>query len=74
MAFTEIFSGGPPEDGIPSIYNPKFQSVKDVDDLLDTVPEIDFPHEWWRQSVSARHLMRHQIFNNRVGGVPVVVT
>ena len=29
----KILSGGPPQDGIPSIDNPKFQSVQEADEI-----------------------------------------
>jgi len=74
MAFSEIFSGGPPKDGIPSIDNPKFKSVKDVDDLPDTVPVIGFSMNGDARAYPLGILMRHEIVNDTVGGVPVAVT
>jgi len=38
--FSEILSGGPPKDGIPSIDNPKFVPLADVSGLADTEPVI----------------------------------
>ena len=38
--WNEIFSGGPPKDGIPSIDKPVFKAVRDSGDLTATEPVI----------------------------------
>ena len=70
-----ILSGGPPKDGIPSIDNPKFESVKEADKWLkddDLVLGLDYkgvvnayPH---------RILNSHEIVNDFAGGERVLVT
>ena len=42
VEYSEIMSGGPPKDGIPSIDNPKFTDVSKVKGLGSTVPVISF--------------------------------
>ena len=71
---SQIFSGGPPKDGIPALNNPDFVSATDAFFLSD----FDFvfgvfingeakayPHAagWW-----------HEIVNDVVGGVPISQT
>ncbi len=69
----EIRSGGPRKDGIPSIDDPQFLEVGTVE-LADTVPVISFVHKGDARAYPLGILMRHEIVNDRVGGIPVAVT
>lgn len=72
---SKIRSGGPPPDGIPSIDNPKFETVADADEWLsdeelvivlrmgDTVRMYPFPILVW-----------HEIVNDTVDGEPILIT
>ena len=42
----KIVSGGPPQDGIPSIDNPKFQSVQEADKILEDSELVWFEYKW----------------------------
>ncbi len=70
----EIMSGGPPKDGIPSIDDPKFIPLSKVKGLKDTVPVISFQLNGDARAYPLGILMRHEIVNDKVGGVPVAVT
>ncbi len=72
--FKEIISGGPPKDGIPSIDRPRFIPVSAVKGLEDTVPVISFSHNGDARAYPLGILMRHEIVNDVVGGMPVAVT
>ena len=74
VSFPEIFSGGPPKDGIPSIDRPKFRDVGKVKGLKDTVPVISFSMNGDARAYPLGILMRHEIVNDKVGGRPVAVT
>jgi hypothetical protein len=74
VEFPEIFSGGPPKDGIPSIDNPKFRDVGKVKGLGDTVPVVSFSMNGEARAYPLGILMRHEIVNDKVGGRPVAVT
>lgn len=74
VEYSEIMSGGPPKDGIPSIDDPKFTDVSNVKGLKSTVPVISFTLNGESKAYPLGILMRHEIVNDRVGGVPVVVT
>ncbi len=74
VGVNEIMSGGPPKDGIPSIDDPKFISVPEVKGLGDTVPVISFQLNGDARAYPLGVLMRHEIVNDNVGGVPVAVT
>ncbi|MEX2650420.1 MAG: DUF3179 domain-containing protein [Alphaproteobacteria bacterium] len=72
--FDEILSGGPPKDGIPSIDDPRFIDVADVDDLAPTEPVIGLVIGGDARAYPLRVLTWHEIVNDEVGGVPVAIT
>ena len=71
--FSEIMSGGPPKDGIPSIDDPHFADIGDVD-LPDREPVIGLKVGDEFRAYPLRVLMWHEIVNDVIGGVPVTVT
>lgn len=72
--FSEIISGGPPKDGIPSIDNPKFLPAAKVDTLGENEPVIRFEINGELRGYPLQVLTWHEIVNDTVGGVPVAVT
>jgi uncharacterized protein DUF3179 len=72
--FSEILSGGPPKDGIPSIDNPKFVPVSDVSGLTDTEPVISLEINGDARAYPFQILMWHEIVNDVIAGTPIVVT
>ena len=71
----EIVSGGPPRDGIPSIDNPKFISVRDAAkslEDLDLVVGLSINGDI--RAYPLKILVWHEIVNDNVGGIPVAVT
>ena len=70
----EIMSGGPPKDGIPSIDDPSFVAVSEVEDLEALEPVIGFVLNGDARAYPLRVLTWHEIVNDEVGGVPVAVT
>ncbi len=72
--FSEILSGGPPKDGIPSIDNPKFAAASDVDNIPATEPVIRLEINGDKRAYPLRVMTWHEIVNDTVGGVPVAVT
>ena len=71
---SEIRSGGPPPDGIPPIDDPKFVRANDVDFLDPKEPVIWLEVDGDARAYAAQILIWHEIVNDVVGGVPVVVT
>jgi hypothetical protein len=71
----EIFSGGPPKDGIPAITGPEMIAASAEDRLAPREPvmvlELDgqLPRAY-----PVRYLMWHEIVNDQAGEVPVAVT
>ena len=74
VEFEEILSGGPPKDGIPSIDEPEFVAVSEVDGLADTEPVVGLVVGGEARAYPLRVLIWHEIVNDTVGGVPVTVT
>jgi uncharacterized protein DUF3179 len=75
VPYNEILSGGPPKDGIPAIDHPKFVSVAEADDWLKPVePVIFFQLGDDARAYPIQIFMWHEIVNDTVGDVPVVVT
>ncbi len=70
----EIRSGGPPPDGIPSIDEPAFLTVGEVDFLADTEPVLALVVDGDARAYPVQILTWHEIVNDTVGGVPVAVT
>jgi len=72
--FNEIISGGPPKDGIPSIDNPVFKPVKEINSIADKEPVISLDINGDTRAYPISILMYHEIVNDTVGDVPVSVT
>ena len=74
-SWTEVLSGGPPKDGIPSIENPQFLRVADETEIGDREPVITLELEGEvPRAYPIRYLTWHEIVNDEVGGIPVAVT
>ena len=77
VPYSEILSGGPPKDGIPAIDYPKFVSVNEADAdawLKPVEPVIFLQIGDDARAYPIQIFMWHEIVNDAVGGVPVVVT
>ncbi|PIT93255.1 MAG: hypothetical protein COU06_00975 [Candidatus Harrisonbacteria bacterium CG10_big_fil_rev_8_21_14_0_10_38_8] len=74
IALNEILSGGPGKDGIPSIDNPKFISVKEATFLSDDDPGLGLTIKGESRFYPYNILVWHEIVNDIVAGEPVLVT
>ncbi|HRQ41069.1 MAG TPA: DUF3179 domain-containing protein [Chloroflexota bacterium] len=75
IPYSEIFSGGPPKDGIPAIDNPTFISTAAAGAWLDDLePVILFKEQGDVRIYPFQILTWHEIVNDVVGGRPVVIT
>jgi hypothetical protein len=71
----EIRGGGPPKDGIPAIDEPRFESAEAARDWLDDrSPVISLEVAGEARAYPIAILMWHEIVNDTLGGIPVVVT
>jgi len=72
---TELKSGGPPKDGIPSIDNPVFISQSDAGTWIESAePVIAFAHLGEARAYPLQILIWHEIVNDRMGDIPVLIT
>ncbi|MEX2550965.1 MAG: DUF3179 domain-containing protein, partial [Nitriliruptoraceae bacterium] len=69
-----IVSGGPPPDGIPSIDEPAFEHVSEVDWLDDGEAVFAVEVDGVSRAYPAQILVWHEIVNDELDGVPVSVT
>ncbi len=75
IPLSEIQSGGPPRDGIPPIDEPKFVSPSEAAAWLkDQEPVIVFELNGDARAYPLQILIWHEIANDVVFGVPVVIT
>lgn len=72
--YSEILSGGPPKDGIPSIDRPEFIPVAKVENLSPTEPVVGLTVNGEARAYPLRILTWHEIVNDSIGGKPVAVT
>ncbi|MDA2936156.1 DUF3179 domain-containing protein [Patescibacteria group bacterium AH-259-L05] len=71
----EIISGGPPKDGIPSIDNPKFISIKEANKFLnDDEPGVVFSRGNTHRFYPYQILVWHEMVNDTVEGERILVT
>jgi hypothetical protein len=75
VPYGEIFSGGPPKDGIPALKDPQFVSVSEADAWLKPVePVILVQVGDDARAYPIQILMWHEIVNDTVDGEPLLVT
>lgn len=75
IPFSEVLSGGPPKDGIPSIDEPTFISISEADEWLEPMEPVVFVEIGDdARAYPIQILMWHEIVNDTVGDLPVMVT
>ena len=79
-ALGDIRSGGPSKDGIPAIDSPRFEQLDGgrangwAKSVADNEPVISLAIAGDARAYPVRILIWHEIVNDTVGGLPVVVT
>jgi len=71
---SEIFSGGPPRDGIPPIDEPEFASVRATRGLAGTEPVLSLEIDGTARAYPFRILIWHEVVNDEIEGTPVTIT
>jgi len=74
IPLSEMLSGGPGKDGIPSIDDPKFISTSEATFLNDSEPGLGLTVSGESRFYPYRILVWHEIVNDMVAGEPVLVT
>ena len=70
----QIFSGGPPPDGIPPLEDPAFEPAGEVDWLAGVDPVLALEINGDARAYPLRIMTWHELVNGAVGGVPVTVS
>lgn len=70
----KILSGGPPPNGIPLIYSPKFAAADEADFVSDSDIVLGLNIDGDAKAYPLFILVWYEIVNARVGGIPVAVT
>ncbi len=71
----ELLSGGPPRDGIPSIDFPQFVTLGEAEEwLADNEPVVAVNLNGDARAYPLQILTWHEIVNDTVGDVPIIVT
>lgn len=71
---SEIRSGGPPPDGIPSIDDPTFLAPSAVRFLEETEPVVAIEVDGDARAYPIQILMWHELVNDTIGGMPVTIS
>ncbi len=75
VPYSEILSGGPPKDGIPAIDTPDYVSVAEAAAWLgDQEPVILLRIDDKARAYPLQILTWHEIVNDTLNGIPVIVT
>jgi hypothetical protein len=74
IKWSDIISGGPPKDGIPSIDNPVFKAAGEDNELAGNDPVIGLHINGDARAYPLRVLIWHEIVNDVVGSAPVTIT
>lgn len=75
VPYSEILSGGPPKDGIPAISAPALIGVQEANTWLKPVEPVIFIQVGDEaRAYPLQILMWHEIVNDTVGGLPLVIT
>jgi len=74
VEWSEILSGGPPRDGIPSIDDPRFEKASTVKGLAEREPVIRLQIDDEIRAYPLSVLTWHEIVNDEFSGQPVAIT
>ena len=74
LSADEIFRGGPPKDGIPSIDEPIFASADDADFIDEDEWVLGIKTAAGARAYPIKILNWHEIVNDEMGGLKFVVT
>jgi hypothetical protein len=75
IPYSDILSGGPPKDGIPSIDAPQYVSISEADTWLKAIePVVSIEVNGQARAYPLQILIWHEIVNDTLNGEPLTVT
>ena len=70
----EIISGGPPKDGIPALISPKYVPASKATYMKPKEKVIGVVIKGEAKAYPIRVMSWHELVNDQIGGVPVLVS
>ena len=70
----EILSGGPPKDGIPALFSPKYVSADAASFMLKDDKVIGVILNGIAKAYPLRIMSWHELVNDRIADIPVLVS
>jgi hypothetical protein len=71
----KIVSGGPPKDGIPSIDNPKYVTMKEANEWIeDNELVLAIEYKGVKRVYPLQIMVWHEIVNDEIAGDPILIT
>jgi hypothetical protein len=71
----DIRGGGPPKDGIPALFNPKYISVREAEKLLDPDERVlGLTLNGVSRAYPIRIMSWHELVNDEIAGEPYLVS
>ena len=70
----QIKGGGPPKDGIPALTAPAYVSAAKADFMRDEEQVIGLIHRGEARAYPLRIMSWHELVNDRLGDLPVLVS
>jgi hypothetical protein len=71
----QISGGGPPRDGIPALFNPRYITASETDKLLAPDEKVlGLNIEGVSRAYPIRIMSWHELVNDEIGGVPYLVS
>lgn len=70
----DITSGGPPKDGIPALFSPKYEKAADADFMRNEEGVLGVYHNGIARAYPTRILSHHELVNDNFGDDPLLVS
>jgi hypothetical protein len=71
----DIRGGGPPKDGIPALFNPKYLTAKEANKLLKPDERVlGLSIKGVSRAYPIRIMSWHELVNDEIGGIPYLVS
>ena len=70
----EILSGGPPKDGIPALFSPKYVPAADASFMKNDEKVLGFDLKGVAKAYPLRIMSWHELVNDQIGDSPILVS
>lgn len=70
----EIISGGPPKDGIPALFSPKYVAAANASFMRDDEKVLGVFMKGVAKAYPLRIMSWHELVNDQIGDTPILVS